>query len=445
MAAKNPKHPRLNHLAKLPDSVTISNIVARDNCDEYIVTQNAPEHRSCPHCGSDDCIVKDSKHAQTVRHIAAGQRGCIVTFRKRRLYCKQCATTFFENPDWLHPSLHITNPLWYTICLDLTQMLSVTTIARNNYVTPSVVSSVLDTIEWERPLQLPETLCVDEFKGASGEWNAEKGRWDVNKFHCNISDGGAGYIIDILPRITAEYLKDYFRQYSAVQRKRVKYFCCDMHNGFISVAKEMFPDAHICIDMFHVVKLINDTVDAIRRRLQRDMEDAQDKEKYHVLKGAARSLLTSEIKQEKLGNPNNAMRKEKLKAVFTLFPELAEAYDALQEFHHVNQEPLLMLKKAALSDWLDRYCASSIPELEKTARSLRHWRGYIQNTWEYSRSNSVCEGLNNKVKVLKRVSFGLHNFDTFRKRVLLTCGYLRLANEPFTIFHEKRSGKGIRF
>ena len=197
--------------------------------------------------------------------------------------------------------------------------------------------------------------------------------------------------------------------------------------------------------MFHVVKLINDTVDAIRRRLQRDMEDAQDKEKYHVLKGAARSLLTSEIKQEKLGNPNNAMRKEKLKAVFTLFPELAEAYDALQEFHHVNQEPLLMLKKAALSDWLDRYCASSIPELEKTARSLRHWRGYIQNTWEYSRSNSVCEGLNNKVKVLKRVSFGLHNFDTFRKRVLLTCGYLRLANEPFTIFHEKRSGKGIRF
>ena len=223
MAAKNPKHPRLNHLAKLPDSVTISNIVARDNCDEYIVTLNAPEHRSCPHCGSDDCIVKDSKHAQTVRHIAAGQRGCIVTFRKRRLYCKQCATTFFENPDWLHPSLHITNPLWYTICLDLTQMLSVTTIARNNYVTPSVVSSVLDTIEWERPLQLPETLCVDEFKGASGEWNAEKGRWDVNKFHCNISDGGAGYIIDILPRITAEYLKDYFRQYSAVQRKLLRY------------------------------------------------------------------------------------------------------------------------------------------------------------------------------------------------------------------------------
>lgn len=56
MAAKNPKHLRLNHLAKLPDNVTISNIVQHDNCDEYIVTLNAPEHRSCPRCSSNDIL-----------------------------------------------------------------------------------------------------------------------------------------------------------------------------------------------------------------------------------------------------------------------------------------------------------------------------------------------------------------------------------------------------
>jgi transposase len=323
-------------------------------------------------------------------------------------------------------------------------MLSVAMIARNNYVTPSVVTSVLDSISWEHPSQLPETLCVDEFKGSSGVWDSEKSRWDITKYHCNISDGEAGIIIDILPRITAEHLKGYFHKFSSEQRKRVKYYCCDMHNGFISVARELFPDANICIDMFHVVKLLNDTVESIRRRLQRDMEEQQNKESHRILKNVSRSLLTSEIKQERLANPNNAKRREKLKVVFDLFPDLAEAYDALQEFHAINNTPLLILQKSNLTDWIIRNCDSTVPELEKTARSIRHWRGYIQNTWEYHRSNSTCEGLNNKIKVLKRVSFGLHCFETFRKRVLLTCGYLRLSNDPFTIFNEKRKGKGIK-
>lgn len=84
-------------------------------------------------------------------------------------------------------------------------------------------------------------------------------------------------------------------------------------------------------------------------------------------------------------------------------------------------------------------------DIESLARRIQHWRGYLHNTWEYRCSNSTCEGLNNKIKVLKRISFGLHHFETFRKRVLLTCGAIRLANDPYTIFSEKRNGKGIKF
>jgi transposase len=174
------------------------------------------------------------------------------------------------------------------------------------------------------------------------------------------------------------------------------------------------------------------------------MEEQQDKQKYALLKNAARSLLISEVKQKRLHNPNNAKRQEKLKAVFALFPELDEAYDALQEFHIINNESFLAQQKSDLTDWLNRYCGSDVPEIDKLAHSVRRWRGYIQNTWEYHRSNSTCEGLNNKIKVLKHVSFGLHCFETFRKRVMLTCGYIRLANDPFTVFQEKRNAKGVK-
>ncbi len=462
MAAKNPKQPnsgnqredlqdndsgkrsKLNHLANLPDTLTITNIVQRDNCDEYFVTVKSPPNRVCPYCSSGNCVIKDSGRAQTVRHTANNQRGVIVTFHKRRLVCKDCHATFFERFSWLHPTLHMTFALWLSICLDLTQMLSIATIARNHRVTSSVVASVLNTIVCERPDILPETLGIDEFKGNSGEWDSSQSRWNVEKMHCNISDGDGGFVIEVLPQITSEYLLKYFRQYSTDQRARVKYFCCDMHNGFISVAKQLFPQAHICIDLFHVVKLINDTIELIRRRLQRDMEDRQDKQKYGILKKAARSLLSSELKQERIGNPNNAKRLEKLRIVFELFPDLAEAYDAMQDFHRINAESQLILKKAGLTDWIERYRDSNVPEVESLARRIQHWRGYLHNTWEYCRSNSTCEGLNNKIKVLKRISFGLHCFETFRKRVLLTCGAVRLANDPYTVFGEKRSGKGIK-
>ena len=450
MTGKEPRNPRINYFTNLPDNVIVTNIVQYENCDELCISYKPPANRKCPECGSIDCSIKDSSIKQTIRHTPVNRRGIILTFRKRRLECKQCGISFTENPEWMYDSQKMTNALFYQICFDLTRLLSITAIAYDNRVSHSIVSTVLENIEYGLPVMLPETLCIDEFTGTSGEWDPKTTKWNVNKYHCNISNGDNGIIIDILPQICGEFLKPYFRQYSTDQRSRVKYVCCDMHSGFISVAREVFPGAHICIDMFHVVQRINDAVDAIRIRFQRcvqNSDDPQDRQKYFLLKHAARSLLTSEIKQERLRNPNNAKRLEKLNTLFSLYPDLATAYALLQEFHSIcamNDGPWLNLRKSSLTEWIARCLNSDIQELVDLGKRVRYWRGYLQNTWKYGRTNGVCEGLNNKIKVLKRVSYGLHSFDTFRKRVLLTCGSIRLADEPFTVFREKRYGKKIR-
>ena len=63
-------------------------------------------------------------------------------------------------------------------------------------------------------------------------------------------------------------------------------------------------------------------------------------------------------------------------------------------------------------------------EIHSAAYTIRHWRGYIQNSWKHGKSNGLSEGLNNKIKVLKRVAFDLHSFEGFRKRIFC----LSLAN-----------------
>jgi len=183
MAAKNIGIHHLNHLVNLPDRLTIDRIIRHEHCDEYFVSYVPPDIRRCPHCGSTDCVIKDSGCTQTVRHTASHRRGTLVTFHKRRLRCKACGHSFFENPDWIHPTLHMTLALYYQIVMDLMQKSAIKAIAETNCVMPAAVSSVLNSISFGLPRQLPETLCIDEFKGSSGEWQPGRSRWHVNRYH----------------------------------------------------------------------------------------------------------------------------------------------------------------------------------------------------------------------------------------------------------------------
>ena len=82
-------------------------------------------------------------------------------------------------------------------------------------------------------------------------------------------------------------------------------------------------------------------------------------------------------------------------------------------------------------------------EVCSAACTIRHWRGYIQNSWKYKKSNGLSEGLSNRIKVIKRAAFGLHNFDSFRTRILLTCGKLRLSKDPLSILENAKVGKEL--
>ena len=83
-----------NYLAKLPQEAVIKHVQAFRDYDLITLDLPAPRQRLCPHCGSIDCVIKDSGSWQTVRHIPSHHRGTAVSFHKRRLYYKTwvCAT-----------------------------------------------------------------------------------------------------------------------------------------------------------------------------------------------------------------------------------------------------------------------------------------------------------------------------------------------------------------
>lgn len=433
-----------NYLAKLPQEVTIKSIETHQGYDSFTLDVPKQKQRLCPHCGSVHCVIKDSGALQTVRHIPINNRGTELSFHKRRLLCKDCNTTFYETPYWIHPSLHMTWALYDSILLDLMEPIPQTEIARKNCVTESIVQSVLKTIDFGLPAHLPETINIDEFKGNSGVWSQKHHKWYLNKYHCNISDGDSHAVIDILDQISTTYLHKYFQQFTLEERKRVKYFCCDMSNGFVSLSKKDFPNAKICIDPFHVINRLNDMVDDVRRRYQHEFQEKGETENYKKVKNLIRLLKTKQDNQSLYWGPRTNENLKRLDDAFAIAPDLKEAYDALQYYHDIAASFPYSTQFEELTEWIKLYTSSEIEEIHSAACTIRHWRGYIQNSWKYGKSNGLCEGFNNKVKVLKRASFGLHNFEIFRKRILLTCGKIKLTHDPATIFDEVKSGREIR-
>jgi len=433
-----------NRTYQLPPDVKIRSTVehpAENRIDVSVILPNKLE-RTCPCCGSHHCVIKDSGKDRTVRHVPSSNRSVFITFHQRRFLCKECGTSYYEPVEWVHDRLHMTNTLVVDICLQLTEMLSVQEIARKELVPDDVVFSVFDIISFRPPEALPHVMCVDEFKGDTGVRDPETKRWITNKFQCNISDGSAKVLIDVLPIITKEYLIDYFMRYSKEERSKVEYFCCDMHSGFMSVAKKCFPNAVICIDSFHIVNRLNDAMDDIRRRIQNELEEAEDSDgcvKY--LKDSSYILKTKEANKASNWGTQYTKKQARLENILDLYPDICEMYDRLQEYLAIIDMDSYAHKRVQFTDWLYRATSSEVPEILSAANTLQHWRGYIQNTWKSGHTNGIAEGLNNKIKVYKRISYGLRSFENLRKRLLLVCGTIHLDHSPASTFNQILSEK----
>ena len=217
-----------------------------------------------------------------------------------------------------------------------------------------------------------------------------------------------------------------------------------MRGGFVSVAKNNFPNAKICIDPFHVIQRLNDMVDQVRIRCQNQFQNNGDTQNYRKIKNLSRLLKTCEYRQAAYWGTHLRENQQRLQDAFVIAPDFMEAYDALRFFHDILGSFPFSVQSEELTEWIKTYASSDVEEVRSAACTIHHWRGYIQNSWKYKKSNGLSEGLNNRIKVIKRVAFGLHSFDSLRTRILLTCGKLKLSQDLLTVLKDSQTGTEVR-
>ncbi|MCC8080536.1 MAG: ISL3 family transposase [Lachnospiraceae bacterium] len=281
---------------------------------------------------------------------------------------------------------------------------------------------------------------IDDFRGNAGVYNPKKKWWDAPVFQTCVVDGASGRIIDILHDRSAATVQGYFLSFPESQRKNVKFYSCDMSGIYATAARRIFPEAVLCTDRFHVVQWLNKAVDAVRRRLQNEFRN--DPAKYAKLKDSRLMLLTKECNQRTYWEAYGYEKKlARLQTLLAEFPDLCEVFDAMQEYHFICTADMEPIRRLRLAERINKYLSSDVEEVRIAAKTVRNWKENILNSFTYNITNGPVEALNSQIKRLKKISCGVHDFDNFRKRILLCFGSTSFVRNQYTIFGEKRAHK----
>jgi transposase len=179
-----------------------------------------------------------------------------------------------------------------------------------------------------------------------------------------------------------------------------------MSAAYANAIKTHLPNVAIIFDRFHVTKLLNDTVDKIRRE-----EYAKCRNNgIAVEKGCRFLLLRNFVDLDK-------KQRDSLNTLLEINQPLAMAHSMKEQFRSFWDCGSRIEGAQFLCHWIFAAIDSGMELLAKTACSLLHRAEGLLSYFDHGIDNGQAEGINNKIKVLKRQAYGFHDLEYFKLRL----------------------------
>ena len=381
----------IEKLLQLED-IIVTNIQCIQN-EMHIHFRMEQKLHPCPCCGHITSKVHDYR-TQMVKDVSICGHASILHIRKRRYVCPDCGKRFYENIPFLPRYHRFTNRVFMQVFEQLKDCRSIKDIAKDNNMSPPTAAKVSDLIE-HTASRLPRVLSIDEFRG-----NAEGER-----FQCILADPENRKVLDILPTRKHEEIYDYLGKFK--NHKDVKVVVMDMTGGYRSLMRRLFPDADIVIDKYHYVRRIGFAIEKIRIEEQKQYSGRWRKyfKKSKRLLVKDSSKLTTEDRLQ-------------LENMFRISKRLKEAYDLKLMFEHFKESESRDEARMRLARFIVAAQESGMKPFIDESLTFQRWSKEILNSFDHPYTNGYIEGCNNRIKVLKRVSFGMPRFKRFRRRIL---------------------------
>lgn len=179
-------------------------------------------------------------------------------------------------------------------------------------------------------------------------------------------------------------------------RVQVEEVSVDMWGGFPKVIEKVFPHAVVVIDRFHVMKAVNEELNKLRRQ-----SGVFDRGSKFILLKNGKNLTDEE--------------KVKLEQLLQRSKRLEKAYRWKEEFRAIYEQSLTVEEgKYQIQEWLCKACKV----YSEAITTIRNHLDGISNYFRNRTTSGAMEGINNRIKLIKRQAYGFVNFNNFRERLL---------------------------
>jgi transposase len=225
---------------------------------------------------------------------------------------------------------------------------------------------------------------------------------------------GVNRILGVIDGKEKSSIKAFLNKIPHKKRKTITAVCTDLCDNYINAAKEVFGcDIPVIADRFHVAKLYRKAIRQLRSSELRRLKKLLSDEAYKALRPAIKIIISKNecyTKQEK----------KIIEPLFKLSPPTKAAYRLARELTHIyNTHHRKTTAKQKLTAWIDKVNNSDVSCLNIFLKTLGSYDEIISNYFIRRDTSGWVEGINNKVKVIKRRCYGLMNLKHFFQRIFL--------------------------
>jgi len=346
----------------------------------------------CSCCGKEVSTIYDSR-IRRLRDLSVFELATYLVVSRRRVLCPSCGVKV-EELKWAEPYQRCTIRFAEYVA-KLCQLLPVKQVAE------------LVGLDWKTVKEIDKQALKGRFGQpdyadlrllAVDEVSYKK----HHKYLTIVLDLERTRVVWVGQDRSKETLDRFFKEIGPERAEKIVAIAIDMWDPFQASIKEHAPQAVVVFDKFHVIASYSRIIDKVRNEEYRKATEAQKP----VLKGTKYLLLK---------NPENLKpdQKVRLEELLSLNQNLNTTYLLKEELARLWDYQSPEEAEKSLDRWIELAQESGIEELIKFAKTLDRYREGLINHARYPINSAKLEGVNNKIKVIKRMAYGFHDVEYF--------------------------------
>ena len=351
---------------------------------------NAKRYDKRPKCCNKKMNIKDYRTVN-IKDTEYRSKKVIIHVKKQRYICPCCKKVVTSKLDFVDFNHSISKNVKEEVLNKIKDIKSFKQVSKELKISISSVLRIFDSIVITSKKLDTSVLYMDEFKGNADGEKYQLAIYDRNK-----------KLVTILKNRKSNTIREFFFTLDVKPRIVVT----DLFMQFRNIIRSSLGDVEIVADKYHFVRQVEWMIRDLRTRMYNSDIKFKELKKYWKLLATSPSKLSDK-------------QLDVLSRLKKLDLRIENCYGYKEHFYRIMEIDKISEFRSEFEAFIEKLESSEIKESLYLGSTFRNWQKEIENSVKYGINNGFVEGNNNKIKVIKRVSYGIKKFKTLEKLIQL--------------------------